>query len=121
MELHDGGQTALACVSLDMMAQVGADEGDLEDIANFVGQVEGVKNAVTIRELAPGRCKISLRTDPDLLNANHVCALLGGGGHAAASGATVEGTVQQTKAAVLDAIHQVQGRAQEESACPAEF
>ena len=121
MELHDGGQTALACVSLDMMAQVGADGGDLEDIANFVGQVEGVKNAATIRELAPGRCKISLRTDPDLLNANHVCALLGGGGHAAASGATVEGTVEQTKAAVLDAIRQVQGRAQEESACPAEF
>ena len=121
MELHDNGETALAAVSLDMLAQVGADERDLEDIANFVGQVEGVKNAVTIRELAPGRCKISLRTDPDLLNANHVCALLGGGGHAAASGATVEGTVQQTKAAVLDAIHQVQGRAQEESACPAEF
>ena len=110
MELHDGGQTALAAVTLAMREQVGADERDLEDIANFAGQVEGVKNAVTIRELAPGQCKISLRTDPELLNANHVCALLGGGGHAAAAGATVEGTVEQTKAAVLDAIRQVRGR-----------
>ena len=110
MELHDGGQTALAAISLAMMDQVGASERDLEDIANFVGQIEGVKNAVTIRELAPGRCKISLRTDPELLNANQVCALLGGGGHAAAAGATVEGTLEQTKAAVLDAIRQVQGR-----------
>ena len=110
MELHDGGQTALAAVTLAMREQVGADERDLEDIANFAGQVEGVKNAVTIRELAPGQCKISLRTDPELLNANHVCALLGGGGHAAAAGATVEGTVEQTKAAVLDAIRQIQER-----------
>ena len=35
-----------------------------------------------------------------------VCALLGGGGHAAASGATVMGSVDQAKAAVLDAIQQ---------------
>ena len=110
MELHDGGETALAAISLDMIAQVGAQERDLEDIANFAGQVEGVKNAVTVRELAPGQCKISLRTDPEALNANHVCALLGGGGHAAAAGATVEGTVEETCAAVLDAIRQVRAR-----------
>lgn len=107
MELHDDGRTALAAVSLDMMAQVGADERDLEDIASFVGQVEGVYNAATIRELSPGRCKVSLRTDPELLNASRVCALLGGGGHAAAAGCTVEAGVEETKAAVLDAIRRV--------------
>ncbi|MEI3140401.1 MAG: hypothetical protein V8S34_01775 [Lawsonibacter sp.] len=45
----------------------------------FVGQLEGVKTSVTIRELAPGKCKISLRTDPQDLNASTVCALLGAG------------------------------------------
>lgn len=107
MELHDDGRTALAAVSLDMMAQVGAQERDLEDIASFVGQVEGVCNAATIRELSPGRCKVSLRTDPELLNASRVCALLGGGGHAAAAGCTVDAGVEETKAAVLDAIRRV--------------
>ena len=68
---------------------------------------EGVKAAVTIRELEPGKCKISLRTDPADLNASTVCGLLGGGGHAAASGATVEGSVEFTKIAILNAIHQV--------------
>ncbi len=65
----------MAAVDLAMVA----DERDLEDIASFVGQVEGVKNAITIRELRPGTCKLSLRTDPEVLNASRVCALLGGG------------------------------------------
>lgn len=108
MELLDGGRTALAFISLDLLAQTGADERDLDDIANFVGQIEGVCNAATLRELSPGRCKLSLRTDPAVLNANHVCALLGGGGHAAAAGATMEGTLQQAREAVLRAIEQVQ-------------
>ena len=107
MELHDNGETALAAVSLDMMAQVGANERDLEDIANFVGQVEGVYNAATLRELAPGKWKISLRTDAQRLNASQVCALLDGGGHAAAAGGMTHGTMAQAKQAVLDAIRQV--------------
>lgn len=107
MELFDGGETAVAAVDLAMVAQLGADERDLEDIASFVGQVEGVKNAITIRELRPGTCKLSLRTDPGVLNASRVCALLGGGGHAAASGATVEGSVEEAKRAILWAIEQV--------------
>ena len=69
----------MAAVDLAMVAQLGADERDLEDIASFVGQVEGVKNAITIRELRPGTCKLSLRTDPEVLNASRVCALLGRG------------------------------------------
>ena len=50
----------------------------MEDISSFIGQVEGVDNAVTIRELSPQECKISLRTDGKTLNASAVCALHGG-------------------------------------------
>ena len=107
MELHDHGTVAIAAVTLDMMASLGATERDLEDIAALVGQLEGVKTSVTIRELAPGKCKLSVRTDPNDLNASKVCALLGGGGHAAASGATVDADVEETKRVILDAIHQV--------------
>ena len=107
MELRDNGETALDFLTLDMLAQVGAQERDIEDIAAFVGQVEGVKNGVTLRELRPGECKLSLRTDPGDLNASAVCALLGGGGHAAAAGATIPGTMEQARAAVLAAIERV--------------
>ena len=107
ISLHEEGTVAIAPVTLDMMASIGATERDAEDIASLVGQMEGVKTGVTIRELAPGRSKLSVRTDPNDLNASKVCALMGGGGHAAAAGATVEGDVEQAKAIVLKAIRQV--------------
>ncbi len=108
MELYQEGTIAVAPVTLEMMEAIGASEEDADDIAGFVGQLEGVLHAVTLRELSPGECKLSLRTQPKLLNASKVCALLGGGGHAAASGCTVEGTPRQAVDAMLAAIEQVQ-------------
>ncbi len=108
MELHQGGTIAVGSLSLADMAQVGATEADAEDIAAFLGQIEGVSVSVTIRQLRPGECKISLRTNPTLLNATDVCALLGGGGHAAAAGCTVAGTVRETRNIIVRAIETVQ-------------
>lgn len=109
MDLHDNGQTAIAAISLSDMARFGAKEEDVEDIAAVVGQLAGVHTAVTIRELKPGECKLSVRTGADL-NASQVCALLGGGGHAAAAGCSVMGSVAEAKAAIRNAIRQVQGQ-----------
>ena len=108
MHLYDDGAIAVASIPLALLARLGAVERDVEDIAALLGQLEGVDTSVTIRELKPGKCKLSLRTDPAKLNATHVCAQLGGGGHAAASGATVDGTVEEAEAAILAAIRRVQ-------------
>ncbi len=106
MDLHHNGETAIAAISLHDMAEFGAREEDVEDIAAVVGQLEGVHTAVTIRELKPGECKLSVRTQADL-NASKVCALLGGGGHAAAAGCTVYGSVDEAKTAILNAVNTV--------------
>lgn len=103
LHLYHGGTVAVAVVSLDMMASAGVTQDDLEDIAAFVGQIAGVRHSATVRELAPGECKISLRTAADL-NASHTCARLGGGGHAAAAGCTMKGTVEEAEAAIVGAI-----------------
>ena len=106
MELFDGGRIAVAAVTLEMMAVLDAREEDAEDVSAFAGQVEGVQTAVTIRELRPDECMLSVRTSAGL-NASAVCALLGGGGHAAASGCTVHGSVEEAKRAILEAIEKV--------------
>ena len=106
MDLHDGGAIALAALSLADQERLGATREDLEDIAAYVGQLEGVETAVTNQELTPGESKLSVRTGG--LDASAVCALLGGGGHPAAAGCTVMGSVADAKAAVLAAIRQVQ-------------
>lgn len=107
LDLYDEGATALGAISLADVAEFGAREEDLEDIAGVIGQLEGVTTAVTIRELKPGECKLSVRTGPEL-NASKVCAILGGGGHPAAAGCTVHGSVQDAKDAILKAIRTVQ-------------
>ena len=56
------------------------------------------------RELKPGECKISLRSGDSGFNASLACARLGGGGHAAAAGCVVYGTVEEAKTAIVAAI-----------------
>ena len=107
MELRDEGETALVFLTRDMIDTVGASERDMDNISAFVGQIEGVKTGATLKETTGGQVKISLRTDPGDLNASAVCALLGGGGHAAAAGAVMEGSMEQVRRAVIDAIKQV--------------
>lgn len=106
MHLYEEGTVVVACVTQDMLRELNATEEDLEDIAAFLGQIEGVRHSVTIRELKGGECKLSLRTAADL-NASAVCGLLGGGGHAAAAGCTVSGPPAQAEEAILGAIRQV--------------
>ncbi len=108
MDLEQDGTLVFAYVTLDMIRELQATEEDLEDISSFIGLLEGVDNAVTVRQLKPEECKISLRTDGKSLNASLVCARFGGGGHPAAAGCTIHGTPAQAKAAMLDAIEQVQ-------------
>ena len=107
MRRYENGTIAVAPVSLSLMEEAGATEEDMEDIAAFLGQIEGVVTSVTIRELAEGGCKLSVRTSGGL-NATRVCGLLGGGGHAAAAGCTVSGTLVQAEEQIMAAIRQVE-------------
>ena len=107
MEFFREGKIAVASVTRALMDRLGATEDDADDLAGFPGQIEGVFCAVTLREMTDGRCRISLRTTAKWVDANKVCALLGGGGHAAAAGATVPGNAGDGKRAVLEAIDQI--------------
>lgn len=104
MHLYHQGTVAVAPVSLELIAQAGATLEDTDDIAGFLGQLKGVLHTATIREHKGGECRVSVRTRADLLNATRVCARLGGGGHRAASGCTVKGTVEEAERAILAAI-----------------
>lgn len=109
MVLFDDGRTVLVAITLDLIAQVGANEEDLENIASVLEHLIGVENAVTLRELRPEEYKISLRTGR-ALNASAVCALLGGGGHPSAAGCTILGSLEQAKEAIMGAMAQIQDR-----------
>lgn len=106
VEYYDRERAAVLSVPLALIDRVQATETDAEDLSALGGQIEGVDCAVTMRELRPDVWKFSLRTGPRV-NATKVCALLGGGGHAAAAGCTVEAPFEEAKRRMLEAIAQV--------------
>ena len=105
-EFYADGQVCIGKISLADKASVGADEGDCEELASFAASIEGVGCAATLRELTPGEWKVSLRSVDTYADSNRICARLGGGGHAAAAGATVLGTEESVRRQVCDAIFQ---------------
>ena len=69
-----------------------------------------MRASATLRQLEERVWKVSLRTDGSL-NATRVCALLGGGGHAAAAGASMYDVDEaQARRRVLEAVRAVQAQ-----------
>ena len=111
MELFHDGRGVFMAASLELMARIGAGESDAEDLSTLAGMIEGVDCGAVLRELKPNEWKLSLRTGANgRVNATRVCQLLGGGGHAMAAGATIEGELADVKAKILAAIEQVAGK-----------
>ncbi len=90
----------VATITLEMMEKSGATEDDCDDLASLAGRVAGNRVAVTIRELEPGLCKVSLRSGEDFDSAA-ICALHGGGGHKMAAGCTVHSDPDETRDTIV--------------------
>ena len=105
-EFYDHDRVAVLSVPMTLMERLQATETDAEDLSALGPQIEGVDCAITMRELRPDVWKMSLRTGKRV-NATEVCRLLGGGGHAAAAGCTVEAPWAEAKRRILEAVEQI--------------
>lgn len=106
-KFYDNNRTAVLSVPQSLLEKFHATESDAEDLSALGPQIQGVDCAVTMRELGDGVWKFSLRTGKRV-NATEVCRLLGGGGHARAAGATLEGVTQaEAEGKMLDAIARI--------------
>lgn len=78
------------------------EDEDTEGISSIPRQIEGVKMGITIREKPDGIYKVSVRTNGDI-DACQFCKQFGGGGHAAASGCTLNGDLQSVIDTLIEA------------------
>ena len=85
-----GDKCALIYTTLEMVEGMGDDE--TEGLASIPRRIEGVKMGITVREKPNGEYKISVRTNDDI-DACAFCRRFGGGGHPAAAGCTLHGTL----------------------------
>ena len=104
IELYAGGLVGLCTMPKSLLQELGISEDDVDSISGFARSIEGVEIGIMIREVEDGG-KISLRTSENY-NASDLCRALGGGGHAAAAGATVPGGIAGARHAILSVLAQ---------------
>jgi phosphoesterase RecJ-like protein len=68
-----------------------------DSIAGFLSNINGVKAVLFLREEERGKIKGSLRAIDPNIDISRLAALLGGGGHAKASGFMIEGNIEKTE------------------------
>lgn len=103
MEFYADGKVAIACLPQSWVEELEVTEDDLDSISGFPRSIDGVRVGVMVRDSEPGRAKMSVRTAPGY-DASAYCAQLGGGGHKAAAGASVPGTLMDGKKAILEVL-----------------
>ncbi|HVO80240.1 MAG TPA: bifunctional oligoribonuclease/PAP phosphatase NrnA [Terriglobales bacterium] len=98
--LHHEGPLAWIWVTREQMERFGAREEDCEGLVNYVLSIQDVEVAAFFRELPDGRYRVSLRSK-GALNVAAAAETFGGGGHACASGCSLDGPLSVAVARVL--------------------
>ena len=107
MEFYADGAVAIACLPQKWVEELNVTEDDLDSISGFPRTVDGVEVGVLMRDSEPGKVKMSIRTAAGH-NASVFAAHLGGGGHAAAAGCSMPGTMEEGRAAILQVLKEEQ-------------
>lgn len=104
MEYYHNGEVALAYTTKEILKKFDISEEQVEGISSIPRTIEGVKVGITLREKDEKTFKISVRTN-DNISASEICNNFGGGGHMAAAGCAIEGSLQQVKDKLLPVVY----------------
>ena len=100
LEFFCGGKAAVFVMTKAMLE--GVDTEDSNGLAAMPRMIEGVEVGIVIREEEKG-WKASLRSN-SYIDVQEICKTMGGGGHKRAAGCTVEGTMEQAKEKIKQAV-----------------
>jgi phosphoesterase RecJ-like protein len=109
IEFFFDGKCAVITLTAAMLK--GIDPADTSNVSVLPKQVEGVEAGIIIKERVPKEgeleseltWKISVRTNMNV-DAQVVCAALGGGGHKRAAGCKISGSIEDVKATILEQV-----------------
>jgi phosphoesterase RecJ-like protein len=100
MELHHGGRLAVLEFDDALLARCGATIDDTEGLVNLPLGANEVLAVALFKRQADGSCRVSLRSKP-AVDVRGVASKWGGGGHRNAAGATLVGSIEELKSAVV--------------------
>ena len=99
------GKCAIVWVTLDMLKSLNIGEDEIEGLASIPRQIEGVLIGITMKEKEGGFFKISVRTNGNI-DAAKFCSRFGGGGHKAAAGCSVNGSLEDVRSQLIKAAEE---------------
>lgn len=102
MELLEDNKVSFTYITREDEEKVNAETGDYEGIVDEGRNIEGVEVSIFLHETDDG-FKVSTRAN-EYVNVSDVCLMFGGGGHARAAGATMQGSIEQIKEKLLKEI-----------------
>lgn len=104
MEVVHEGRTCVMKLTTEAARSLWPEgEMDTEGIVDYTVKIEKIEVGIFLRETGDGTCRASLRSRGDV-NVQEVTAPLGGGGHAAAAGCTLAGSLDETAAVLLSEV-----------------
>jgi phosphoesterase RecJ-like protein len=103
LQILGNGRVAYTEIRREDYASTGAVPQDSEDLVNYTRSLAGVEVGLIFMEQPRGGIKVSLRSR-SRVDVAQIAQMFGGGGHRLASGAIVEGSLDDVRRRVLGAI-----------------
>ena len=112
LKLEYGGKVAWIVITHDLLKKSGASLEWADDVINQARGIRGVEVAVVFKEAEPpGSYKVSFRSRrPDVADVNKLACTFGGGGHRAASGCNMSGSLAEVVGRVMAELKKVYGQ-----------
>lgn len=104
------GKAAYTYISREEMDAHGAKREDLEGLVNYARKIEGAEAGLFFTGTAENETKVSMRST-EALNAANFLSTWGGGGHAAAAGASIDRPLSEVMPEVIARLEAVLGGA----------
>jgi phosphoesterase RecJ-like protein len=103
LKIEEGGKIASVILSKEDFEETGGLEEEADSFAGMFLGLEGLEAVIYLRQYKGKPVKLSVRSK-GLFNASEFCTKLGGGGHARAAGATLEGSLEENRKMVVDTL-----------------
>ncbi|MFH1858112.1 MAG: bifunctional oligoribonuclease/PAP phosphatase NrnA [Candidatus Omnitrophota bacterium] len=104
----NGGKLAWLWVTRKMVSRCSSSPEETEGFVDVARSIRGVRAAVFFKEEKEGVIKVSFRAKGSF-DVNRIARRFGGGGHRAASGCLLPGTLEKVRTAVLKEVRRTLG------------
>ncbi len=103
LELIQDDKLAVVALSQEDLNSTGAKDEDCDGIVNIGRSIEGVEVSLLVKEKSNNEVRINLRSKT-YVDVSEIAAAFGGGGHKRAAGCTVNGTLQEVRNQLIQAV-----------------